>query len=94
MNRPVEIRALDGYKIWIRYSDGIEGEVDLSALLGRGVFRAWEDKALFMKVKIGQAGAITWGDDIELCPDALYLLLTGKEPDDLFSNLRLAKADA
>ena len=30
MPRPVEVRALEPYRIWLRYDDGVEGEVDLS----------------------------------------------------------------
>ena len=31
--QPVEVRALEGYRIWLRYDDGVEGEVDLSHML-------------------------------------------------------------
>ncbi len=34
--RPIEVRALAPYRIWLRYDDGIEGEVDLSDLAGDG----------------------------------------------------------
>lgn len=78
MARPEEVRALEGYCLWLRYSDGVEGEVDLSHLAGRGVFKAWKDRAFFESVRIDEAGAISWGEGIELCPDALYLKLTGK----------------
>jgi hypothetical protein len=36
MVRPVEVRRLARYRIWLRYQDGTEGEVDLSHLAGRG----------------------------------------------------------
>jgi hypothetical protein len=35
----VEVRALRNYRIWVRFEDGLAGEVDLSNLAGRGVFR-------------------------------------------------------
>jgi hypothetical protein len=34
------------------------------------------------------AGELGWGDQIDLCPDALYLKVTGKTPEDLFPALR------
>lgn len=40
MIRPTEVKAREGYRIWLRYSDGSAGEVDLSHLAGRGVFKA------------------------------------------------------
>lgn len=94
MVRPEEVRALEGYRLWLRYSDGVEGEVDLSHLVGRGVFKAWRDRAFFEAVRIEEAGAIAWGEEIDLCPDALYLRLTGKSPEEVFPNLKLTRADA
>ena len=78
MIRPLEVEPRLGYRIWLRYSDGAAGEVDLSHLAGRGVFKAWNDPACFEAVHIGLSGSVAWGEDVELCPDALYLQLTGK----------------
>jgi hypothetical protein len=94
MPKPVVARALPDYRIWVRYDDGAEGAVDLSDLAGHGVFRAWADPAVFASVRIGPTGAIEWAGDIDLCPDAVYLRLTGKRPEDLFPSLRLTRADA
>ena len=78
MIRPIAVEPRDGYRIWLRYSDGAAGEVDLSHLVGQGVFAAWENRACFAGVRLAEHGAIVWGEDLELCPDALYLQLTGK----------------
>lgn len=94
MVRPTEVRALEGYRLWLRYSDGVEGEVDLSHLVGRGVFKAWEDQAFFKAVRIDEAGAVSWGEEIDLCPDALYLKLTGKRPEEVLQGLKPVRADA
>ena len=32
---------------------------------------------------IAPSGGIAWGDDAELCPDALYMRLTGKSVAEL-----------
>ena len=42
MLRPTAVTALSAYKLWLRYSDGVEGEVDLPNLAGRGVFKRWD----------------------------------------------------
>ncbi len=89
-----EVKSLADYRLWLRYTDGTEGEVDLSHLAGRGVFAAWDDYRAFEKVHIGADGAIAWNDEIELCPDALYLRLTGKIPEEVFPKLKAAKVDA
>ena len=83
----VEVRALEPYRIWLRYDDGVEGEVDLSHLAGKGVFTAWEDHSFFADVRLGSCGSIIWGEDLDLCGDALYLKLTGMTPEEMFPSL-------
>jgi len=88
MVRPVLVRALPNYRIYLEFSDGAKGEVDLSELAGKGVFEAWSNPSFFEKVHIGSHREIKWNDEIELCPDSLYLKLTGKTPEELFPRLR------
>ena len=90
--KPVEVRALTNFRIWLRYDDGTEGAVDLSDVAGRGVFTAWDDPAFFESVRLGCHGAIEWGSDIDICPDAMYLRLTGKSPEDVFPALKSVHA--
>ena len=71
MLKPIEVRALPGYRLWIRHADGVAGEVNLSHLAGQGVFAAWLDYHYFESVRIGPGRQIAWGDDIDLCADAL-----------------------
>ena len=87
------MRALDPYRIWLRYDDGVEGEVDLSDMAGDGVFVAWLDHSFFAGVHLGPVGSIAWSDRIDMCGDALYLEITGMTPEELFPRLRDA-ADA
>ena len=47
MIKPISGRALPNYHIHIVFSDGAEGEVDLSDLVGHGVFEAWKDPGFF-----------------------------------------------
>lgn len=83
MVQPTDVEARKGYRIWLRYADGSTGEIDLSHLVGQGVFEAWEEAGFFEKVHIAPHRAIAWDDHLELCPDALYLELTGKSFDEL-----------
>ena len=94
MIRPVEVEPREGWRIWLRYADGACGEVDLSHLAGRGVFAAWNDRARFESVRIDDAGTVDWGDGIDLCPDALYLRLTGKPLEEVMPGARAVLADA
>ena len=84
----VEICPREGFKLYLRYDDGVAGEVDLSALAGQGVFAAWLKPGLFAQVRLTEAGAVEWPGEIDLCPDALYLELTGKPVEAVFPALR------
>ena len=93
MMKPVAVCALPGYRLRVEYADGVTGEVDLSHLVGKGVFAAWNDPAIFDAVTVGDHGEIRWSGEIDLCSDSIYLEITGKSTDDLFPGLRAA-ADA
>ena len=56
--RPVEVKARKNFRIWLRYDDGTQGDVDLSDVAGQGVFAAWNDVAFFNSVRLGSHGAI------------------------------------
>jgi hypothetical protein len=79
MHRVIHAIALDGYRLQLRFSDGAEGEVDLSDLVGGGVFAAWRDPDFFAQVGIDEvAGTVCWPGGIDLCPDTLYAEIAGQ----------------
>jgi hypothetical protein len=79
--RPIQVRALPNYRLYLEFSDGAKGEVDLSGLAGKGVFEVWNDYSFFEQVHVAEHRAIQWNAELELCPDALYMQLTGKTPE-------------
>lgn len=87
MPTPIEVKPLDNYRLWIKYSDGTEDIVDFSDHVGVGVFAQWSDPGEFQRVHIGPHGELAWNEEIEICSDALYLKITGKKPEDLFPKL-------
>lgn len=89
MFKPIQVKPLPEYRLWIEYADGVAGEVDLSHLAGKGVFALWDDDDTFKQVYIDESDAIAWSEEIALCPDALYMRITGKTPEELFPNLKM-----
>ena len=85
---PIRVEAGTGYHLYLEFADGAKGEVDLSRLAGKGVFTVWNDYHFFENVRIGDHREIKWDNEIELCPDSLYLELTHKSPEDLFPQLQ------
>ena len=47
MIRPIEVDPCINYWLKLRYSDSTEGEVDVSHLVGHGVFKAWNNESFF-----------------------------------------------
>lgn len=94
MRKITEVAILDGYKLDLTFDDGERGVVDLAAYAGKGVFSKWNDIEAFRAVQIGDLGELRWGDEIDLCPDALYMKATGKRPEDVFPALRREDARA
>ena len=74
------VECLDGYRIRLRFEDGCEGVVDLGDLSSRGgVFALLEDPDYFRRVTLNsEIGTICWPNVVDLSPETLYFLATGK----------------
>lgn len=83
----IEAKPLAAYRLWLKFADGTQGTVDLSDMAGQGVFAIWNTPGVFESVQVGPRGDVNWGEEIDLCPDALYLKVTGKSPEDIFPSL-------
>lgn len=92
MKHVTKVEVLKDYKLRLRFADGVGGIVNLSSLVGKGVFALWDDYAEFSKVQIGSDGELVWGTQVDLCPDALYMKITGQQPEELFPSLKLDTA--
>ena len=88
MHKIVKVTILQDYKVNLEFADGRQGVADLSHLVGKGVFALWNDYEAFRNITIGSSGELLWSDRVDLCPDALYLKITGQKPEDLFPNLK------
>lgn len=94
MRKITQVEVLQAYRLALTFDDGTAGTVDLSSLVGKGVFACWNDPVAFAEVRIGSSGELVWGDHVDLCPDALYLKVTGKQPEEMFPVLRPEPARA
>ena len=94
MFKLIQAEPLPGYRLRLCYADGVAGIIDLSHLVGKGVFQLWNDPEAFARVSIGTGGELVWSDEVDLCADALYLEVTGKPPDEAFPSLRKVSTHA
>jgi Protein of unknown function (DUF2442) len=68
------VEALPGYRLRVRFLDGLEGVVDVSGLVASpnaGVFAALVDFEAFNRVFVS-LGAVCWPDGLDIAPDAIY----------------------
>ncbi|HEY2290198.1 MAG TPA: DUF2442 domain-containing protein [Thermoanaerobaculia bacterium] len=76
----VEARVTGDHLIYIRFEDGVSGEIDLTKLIDfRGVFEPLRRPKEVAKVIVDpEIGTICWPNGADLDPDVLYAELTGK----------------
>jgi hypothetical protein len=82
--RIISAKALPGYRLELQFDNGEGGVIDLVSLVGRGVFAAWTNPEVFKEVRVTAEGSVEWPGEIDLCPDSLYLQMTGKRVEELF----------
>jgi len=77
----VEVRAAGGFRLKLRFSDGMEGTVDLSSFLWGPVFEPLRDPAAFGLFRISPvSGALEWENGADIAPEALEeLVKTGRK---------------
>jgi hypothetical protein len=80
-------KALSKYRLELQFDNGESGVVDVSSYADRGVFTAWSTPGVYEKVQVTSEGAVEWPGEIDLCPDALYLQMTAKKPEEIFPAL-------
>jgi hypothetical protein len=71
---------MDGYRMELKFRDGITGIVDLEGwVIGAGgVFAPLADREFFRQVRLSaEGGTIEWPNGVDLCPDVLYSRATG-----------------
>ncbi len=69
----VEARHTEGYRVWMRFDDGTEGEIDLEADLWGPVFEPLKDIGEFKRLRADpEADTIVWPNGADLAPEYLY----------------------
>ena len=80
MKDVVEVKPLTTFRLFIRFEDGLEGNVDLNDLVRfEGVFAPLRDQARFAEVRVHpELGTVCWPNGADLDPDVLYAKISGK----------------
>jgi hypothetical protein len=75
----VEARPLGQHRLFLRFEDGEEGEVDIAQMIQfTGLLAPLADPTYFAEVTTNtETGTITWPNGTDLEPDVLYAAITG-----------------
>ena len=70
LERVVEARYLGGHRVWLRFEDGIEGEVDLASSLRGPIFEPLRDPTYFAGITVDRT--LTWPNGADFAPESLH----------------------
>lgn len=71
-----DARHTSDYRVWIAFSDGTSGEVDLQSELWGPMFEPLRDPALFAQVRADpELDTIMWPNGADFAPEFLYELV-------------------
>ncbi len=76
----VEARAVGEHRLYLRFEDGVKGEVELSKLVDfTGVFAPLREPKEVARIRVdSELGTVYWPTGADLDPDVLYSILTGE----------------
>jgi hypothetical protein len=66
-----EAKYLDGYKVWVKFSDGKEGEIDLQNELEGRVFEPLKNMDYFQRFSL-VGHTLSWPNGADFAPEFLY----------------------
>lgn len=69
----IEVKPLKDQKIYLKYSNGLEGSYSLKKVMLKDEYKFLNDENIFKKVTVDKAtNDVTWGNGILLCKNAIY----------------------
>ena len=69
-----DARPLPDYRLWVRFSDATEGEIDLKDFIAadvRPIVVALRDQAAFSAIRV-EMDTVVWSNGFDLAPEFLY----------------------
>jgi hypothetical protein len=68
-----ETKYLDGHRVWLKFSDGTDGEVDLKHELDGLIFEPLKDTEYFKQFTL-EGNTLTWPNGADFAPEHLHAL--------------------
>lgn len=78
--RVANVTTLDGYRLRIIFTNGEQRVFDAKPYIGYPAFKRLANPGFFALVKPDH-GTVSWPDNIDFCPDTLYMESVREEPE-------------
>ena len=78
MHKVTDVEAKPDYVLSLTFDDGTKGEVSLADRLFGPMFEPLKDPTFFALVKVDGFGAVSWPNQADLDPEALYQKVAAK----------------
>lgn len=71
--RVVEAKHTEDYRVWVRFSDGTQGEIDLEKELWGEIFEPLKDVDEFKRLRADpELHTVVWPNGADFAPEFLY----------------------
>jgi hypothetical protein len=67
----VEARAVGNFRVWLKFNDGLAGEIDLADELDGKVFEPLRDVTYFASFRL-EGHTLTWPNGADMAPEFLH----------------------
>ncbi len=71
--RVSKVVARENFTLLVYFTNGERGMYDVKPLLVLPVFKSLQKLDMFETVRVGNGNTVCWGEDIDICPDTVYL---------------------
>jgi hypothetical protein len=69
----IEAKYVRGHTLWLKFEDGVSGEVDLAGDLHGPVFEPLRDPSYFRRFLLSaDLGTVSWPNGADFAPEFLY----------------------
>jgi hypothetical protein len=73
ISRVVKAKHTDEYRVWVEFSDGTQGEIDLKDELWGEVFETLKKVEEFKQLRVNpELHTIVWPNGVDFAPEFLY----------------------
>lgn len=71
--RVTDVKLIHDFVVWVRFNDGVEGEVDLTDELDGPVFEPLKDPGFFAQLRVDpDVHTLVWPNGADFAPEFLH----------------------